>query len=55
MSQRPRWTGRPGHEVLELLCELAQQHRVPILMVTNDPRIVGLADRVEAIEDGWVV
>jgi putative ABC transport system ATP-binding protein len=44
-----------GHEVMELLRDLAKQRGVPILMVTHDPRIVDLADRVVAIEDGRVV
>jgi len=44
-----------GHEVMALLRDLAKQRGVPILMVTHDPRIVDLADRVVAIEDGRVV
>ena len=44
-----------GHEVMELLRDLAKQRGVPILMVTHDPRIIDLADRVVAIEDGRVV
>ena len=44
-----------GHEVMELLRDLAKQRGVAILMVTHDPRIVDLADRVVAIEDGRVV
>ena len=44
-----------GHDVMALLRDLAKQRGVPILMVTHDPRIVDLADRVVAIEDGRVV
>jgi putative ABC transport system ATP-binding protein len=44
-----------GHEVMSLLRDLAKQRGVPILMVTHDPRILDLADRVVAIEDGRVV
>ena len=44
-----------GHEVMALLRDLAKQRGVPILMVTHDPRILDLADRVVAIEDGRVV
>ena len=44
-----------GHEVMALLRGLAKQRGVPILMVTHDPRIVDMADRVVAIEDGRVV
>jgi putative ABC transport system ATP-binding protein len=44
-----------GHEVARLLHDLARERNVPILMVTHDPRILHLADRVIALEDGRIV
>lgn len=44
-----------GHEVAALLHDLAKARNVPILMVTHDPRILHLADRVVALEDGRIV
>ena len=46
--------GQTGHEVAQLLSELARSRGVPILMVTHDPRILDIADRVIAIEDGRI-
>ena len=37
-----------------LLRDLAKRRGVPILMVTHDPRILDIADRIVAIEDGRV-
>ena len=46
---------RSGGEVARLLRDLAKRRGVPILMVTHDPRILDIADRIVAIEDGRVV
>ena len=44
-----------GSEVARLLRDLAKSRGVPILMVTHDPRILDIADRVVAMEDGRIV
>ena len=44
-----------GSEVVHLLRDLAKSRGVPILMVTHDPRILDIADRVVAMEDGRIV
>jgi putative ABC transport system ATP-binding protein len=44
-----------GHEVVTLLRSLAKSRGVPILMVTHDPRILDIADRIVAMEDGRIV
>ncbi|MDO9499972.1 ATP-binding cassette domain-containing protein [Falsiroseomonas sp.] len=44
-----------GHEVVMLLRNLAKSRGVPILLVTHDPRILDIADRVVAMEDGRIV
>ncbi|MCO6418367.1 ATP-binding cassette domain-containing protein [Siccirubricoccus sp. KC 17139] len=44
-----------GGEVVRLLRDLARQRGVAILLVTHDPRILDLADRIIAMEDGRVV
>jgi putative ABC transport system ATP-binding protein len=44
-----------GHEVVELLRDLAKSRGVAILLVTHDPRILDLADRIIAMEDGRIV
>lgn len=44
-----------GREVVDLLQRLAQQHRCAILLVTHDHRILDLADRRLALEDGRLV
>lgn len=41
-----------GLEVAHLLRDLARSRGVPILMVTHDPRILDIADRIVALEDG---
>ncbi len=43
-----------GGEVVRLLRDLAKRRGVPILMVTHDPRILDIADRIVAMEDGRV-
>ncbi len=44
-----------GHEVVTLLRTLSKSRGVPILMVTHDPRILDIADRIVAMEDGRIV
>jgi putative ABC transport system ATP-binding protein len=44
-----------GGEVVRLLRELAKRRGVPILLVTHDPRILDLADRIVSMEDGRIV
>ena len=44
-----------GHEVVTLLSHLARSRGVPILMVTHDPRILDIADRVISLEDGRIL
>ncbi|WP_439598689.1 ATP-binding cassette domain-containing protein [Falsiroseomonas sp.] len=44
-----------GQEVVTLLRNLAKSRGVPILLVTHDPRILDIADRVVAMEDGRIV
>lgn len=41
-----------GHNVIELLRYLAKEKSCTVLMVTHDPRIVDVADRVAYLEDG---
>jgi putative ABC transport system ATP-binding protein len=41
-----------GHLVMELLRGLAKEQGSTVLIVTHDPRILDLADRVAYIEDG---
>ena len=43
---------RTGREVVELLRRLAREQSCAVLMVTHDPRIVDVADRLLQIEDG---
>jgi putative ABC transport system ATP-binding protein len=44
-----------GGEVVRLLRDLAKRRDVPILLVTHDPRILNIADRIVAMEDGRIV
>lgn len=44
-----------GGDVVRLLTELARKRAVPILLVTHDPRILDIADRIVAMEDGRIV
>jgi len=46
---------RTGREVVDLLKGLAREQGCAVLMVTHDPRILDLADRVLRMEDGRVV
>jgi len=43
---------RTGREVVELLRKLAREQSCAVLMVTHDPRIVDVADRLLQMEDG---
>ena len=43
---------RSGREVVELLQELARDQGCAVLMVTHDPRILDVADRILQMEDG---
>jgi putative ABC transport system ATP-binding protein len=44
--------GRTGREVVELLQSLARDQGCGVLMVTHDPRILDVADRLIQMEDG---
>lgn len=44
-----------GQEVVHLLRDLAKTRGVPILLVTHDPRILDIADRIVGMEDGRIV
>ena len=44
-----------GGEVVRLLRDLAKRRGVPILLVTHDPRILDVADRIVSMEDGRIV
>lgn len=44
-----------GQEVATLIERLARERGAPILLVTHDPRIFGIADRIVAMEDGRIV
>ena len=46
---------RTGREVVELLRRLAREQSCAVLMVTHDPRIVDVADRVLQMEDGHLL
>lgn len=41
-----------GHNVVELLQHLAKQMGCTVLIVTHDPRIIDVADRIVYLEDG---
>ncbi|WP_242020795.1 ABC transporter ATP-binding protein [Microcoleus sp. FACHB-1515] len=43
-----------GHAVINLLRRLAKESQRTVLMVTHDPRIVDVADRVTYVEDGKI-
>ena len=46
---------RTGREVVELLRRLAREQSCAVLMVTHDPRIVDVADRLLQMEDGQLM
>lgn len=41
-----------GQATIELLRRLAKEHKSTVLMVTHDPRVVHIADRIAYLEDG---
>ena len=43
-----------GHAVIALLRKLAKESNRTVLMVTHDPRIIDVADRVTYLEDGKI-
>jgi len=43
---------RTGREVVELLKRMVTDHHCAVLMVTHDPRILDVADRLLQMEDG---
>jgi putative ABC transport system ATP-binding protein len=45
---------KSGREVVTLFQELAQQHKVTIVMVTHDNRILDVADRIVNMVDGQI-
>jgi putative ABC transport system ATP-binding protein len=44
-----------GREVMELLRQLAQQEHAGVVVVSHDPRLYDIADRVLWLEDGRLV
>jgi putative ABC transport system ATP-binding protein len=46
---------KTGGEAMRLLRDLAKKQGRTILMVTHDPRILDIADRIVAMEDGRIV
>lgn len=45
---------KSGHDVIALLGRLAKEEGSTVLMVTHDPRIVDVADRILDLEDGMI-
>jgi len=43
-----------GHAIIELLRHLAKEKGCTVLMVTHDPRIIDMADRLVYLEDGYL-
>jgi putative ABC transport system ATP-binding protein len=43
-----------GHAVIELLRQLAKERGRTVLLVTHDPRIMHVADRITYLEDGEI-
>lgn len=44
-----------GHAVIDVLRQLAKEEGATVLMVTHDPRIEDVADRISHLEDGRLV
>jgi len=44
-----------GHTVVEMLKSLGQTRGTTTVMVTHDPRILEMADRIITLEDGRIV
>jgi putative ABC transport system ATP-binding protein len=47
--------GENGRTIMRLLADAARERGQAVLVVTHDPRIVPVADRVIHIEDGLLV
>jgi putative ABC transport system ATP-binding protein len=47
--------GKTGHETMSLLQRLAKEQGRTVFIVTHDPRIHDIADRVVAMEDGRII
>ena len=47
--------GKTGREVVMTLRSVAKERSISIVMATHDPRVMEMADRVIAIEDGRLV
>ncbi len=43
-----------GHAVIEILRNLSKEGGCTVLMVTHDPRIMDVADRILYLEDGML-
>jgi putative ABC transport system ATP-binding protein len=43
-----------GHEVAMLLADIAHQRGCAVVVVTHDPRVSGIADRIVYLEDGAI-
>jgi putative ABC transport system ATP-binding protein len=43
-----------GRAIIELLRKLAKEEGCTVLMVSHDPRIIDIADRVVYLEDGMI-
>lgn len=43
-----------GHDIVHLMRDQARRRGMPVLLVTHDPRILDIADRVVAMEDGRI-
>jgi putative ABC transport system ATP-binding protein len=46
---------RTGREVVDLIRGLARDQGISVLMVTHDPRILDIADRLVRMEDGQLL
>ena len=46
---------RSQHEVVDLLLALAREQGSAVVLVTHDPRILDVADRILALEDGRLI
>lgn len=55
MADEPTATldSQSGHNIIDLLRRLAKEGVSTVLIVTHDPRIVDVADRIAYLEDGF--
>jgi putative ABC transport system ATP-binding protein len=44
-----------GHQIMEILDEVARDSKRCVIVVTHDPRILGFADRLAEMEDGRIL